>query len=98
MEQDTEDKIIMEQYISKSALVAEIEKLRKNAWDSFQKGNSTEKQYYLRYGVILDILSFIDTLEVKEVDFDEDIETKFNIQLWKYSMFSRFSKLHNQSS
>lgn len=60
----------MEQYIPKDALVAEIEKLRKNAWESFQKGNSTEEQYYLRYGVIQDILSFLNTPEVKEVKKD----------------------------
>lgn len=57
----------MEQYISKSALVAEIEKLRKYFWESFQKGNSTEDQYYLRDGVIRDILDSIDTFEVKEI-------------------------------
>ncbi len=56
--------------IDKDAVVAEIEKLRKNAWESFQKRNSTEEQYYIRYGVIQDILSFLDTLEVKEVDLD----------------------------
>ena len=50
--------------IDKDALVAEIEKLRKNAWESFQKGNSTEEQYYLRYGLIQDILSFLNTLEI----------------------------------
>ena len=54
----------MAQYILKDALVAEIERLRKNAWESFQKGNSTEEQYYLRYGVIQDILSFLNTLEI----------------------------------
>ena len=54
----------MEQYLPKSVLLAEIEKLRKNAWESFQKGNSTEEQYYLMYGVIQDILSFLNTLEI----------------------------------
>lgn len=56
----------MKQYINKDILVAEIEKLRKNACESFQKGNSTEEQYYIRYGVIQDILSFLVTLEVKD--------------------------------
>ena len=60
----------MAQYINKSALVVEIEKIRKNAWESFQKGNSTEKQYYIRYGVIQDILISLNTLEVKEVDLE----------------------------
>lgn len=62
----------MKEYIDKTALLAEIEKLRKNAWESFQKGNSTEEQYYIRYGVIQDILSYLDTLEAKEVDLEEE--------------------------
>lgn len=57
----------MDQYINKADAVAEIEKLRKNAWESFQKGNSTEEQYYIRCGVIQDILASLDTLEVKEI-------------------------------
>lgn len=47
--------------------MAEIEKLRKNAWESFQKGNSTEEQYYIRCGVIQDILASLDALEVKKI-------------------------------
>ncbi len=57
--------------IDKDALVAEIEKLRKNAWESFQKGNSTEEQYYIRCGVIQDILASLDNLEVKEVSLED---------------------------
>lgn len=60
------DFFLKRQYVDKSVIIAEIEKLRKNAWESLQKGNSTEEQYYIRYGVIQDILSFLDTLEVKE--------------------------------
>lgn len=56
----------MTQYVDKSDVIVEIDKLRKNAQESFQKGNSTEEQYYIRYGVIQDILSSLDTLEVKD--------------------------------
>ena len=63
----------MAHLIDKDALVAEIEKLRKNAWESCQKGNSTEEQYYIRYGVIQDILASLDTLEVKEVDLEKSV-------------------------
>ena len=62
----------MEQYIPKSVVLAKIEKLRNNALESFRKGNSTEEQYYIRYGVIQDILSFLDTLETKEVDLEKE--------------------------
>lgn len=51
---------IMEQYIPKSALVAEIER--------------RIKEHHSGYLVCLkDMLSFIDTLEVKEVDLDTEI-------------------------
>ena len=52
----------MEQYIPKSALVAEIERLEK-------KNNESENVYDFGTECALkSILSFIDTLEVKEVD------------------------------
>lgn len=68
----------MAQYIDKDAVVAGIERLGKNAWESFQKGNSTEEQYYLRYGVIQDTLSLINNLEVKEVDLEKEIDLVWN--------------------
>lgn len=60
----------MAQYISKSALVAEIEKRRKNWW----YGSSIEAKY--KREECDDILSFLDTLEVKEVDLDDKDEWK----------------------
>jgi len=60
----------MTHLIDKDALVAGIKRIRKNAWESFRKGNSTEEQYYLRYGVIQDTLSLINNLEVKEVNLE----------------------------
>jgi len=52
----------MGQYISKAAVVAEIKK-RKNEW---QYGSSIEAKY--KKEECDDILSFLDTLEVKEIN------------------------------
>ena len=60
----------MEQYISKSALVAEIENKKKYAQTLGDNAiNSSMQQFYdgMKQGCI-DILSFLDTLEVKEVE------------------------------
>ena len=67
----------MEQYISKSALVAEIKKRR-----NFDK----ELKLYSRLDECNGILSFIDTLKVKEVDIDKEI----NEHAW-YMPQSEFS-------
>jgi hypothetical protein len=55
------------QYIPKFALVDEMERKKLNHVD-LTEFNSGYKN------AILDVLSFLDTLEVKEVDFDEEIE------------------------
>ena len=66
----------MEQYIPKSALVAEIER--------------RIKEHHSGYLVCLkDILSFINTLEVKEVDLDDFIKEEFN----KYSCVDGYGQL-----
>ena len=60
----------MAQYISKSALVAEIESKRKYAQTLGDNAiNSSMQQFYdgMKQGCV-DILSFLNTLEVKEVD------------------------------
>ena len=55
----------MAHLIDKDALVAEIERLKTIY-------NDGENIYHIaRYNILVDILSFIDTLEVKEVDLDE---------------------------
>jgi hypothetical protein len=59
----------MEQYISKDALVAEIERLEK-------KNNESENVYdFGTEHALKSILSFIDSIEVKEVDLDSNIRT-----------------------
>ena len=56
----------MTQYIDKDAVVAEIKK-RKKEW---QYGSSIEAKY--KKEECDDILSFLDTLEVKEVDSESE--------------------------
>lgn len=58
----------MEQYILKSALVAEIERRIKD----WRYGSSTEAKF--KREECDDILSFIDTLEVKDVDLNDAVE------------------------
>ena len=62
----------MEQYMSKSALVAEIER-RLGELSQLEKA-SYEIGLYDAYKIVL---SFLDTLEVKKVDFDAEWERYF---------------------
>ena len=55
----------MEQYIKKSALVAEIEKRMDE-----NSGKQSLPQYFGMMEEDLNILSFIDTLEVKEIGYE----------------------------
>jgi hypothetical protein len=55
----------MTQYINKSALVAEIESKRNDYINSLM----TEQVHVLN-----DVLDFLDTLEVKEVDLDNELD------------------------
>ena len=57
----------MEQYINKSALVAEIEK-ELNTTKKYSTEYVNGKKYTLKK-----VLSFLDTLEVKRVDLDSEI-------------------------
>ena len=58
----------MKQYISKDALVAEIER-RKQTWQH-------QDQQYVNGGkdVCDYLLGFLDTLEVKEIDFEKEFD------------------------
>ena len=65
----------MEQYISKSALVAEIESKKKCAQTLGDNAiNGSMQQFYdgMKQGCI-DILSSIDIIEAKEVDLEKEI-------------------------
>ena len=58
----------MAQYINKSAVVAEIERL-------ISIYNDDENIHHIaKYNILVDILSFLDTLEVKEVDLEKEIK------------------------
>ena len=65
----------MEQYIKKSALVTEIEK-RKGMCD-----NHYGDYWNGCYNTFTDILSFIDPLEVKEVDLEVELNN------WRHNHF-----------
>lgn len=70
----------MEQYISKSALVAELEKRIKVSQD-YAKCNLTENTRIGNHAQQIelnDILSFLDTFEVKEVDLEKEIQQHIN--------------------
>ena len=71
----------MKQYISKSALVVEIEK-RKGMCD-----NHYGDYWNGCYNTFTDILSFIDTLEVKEVDLEEEVK-RYDMSKIPYSFKS----------
>ena len=62
----------MEKYISKSALVAEINKLTREN-ELYLDENTSDAVRFQKTGayiVLCDLLHFIDTLEVKEVDLE----------------------------
>ena len=64
----------MEQYISKSAVVAEIKRLL--AFYLKEIENNKKDPWAMdiaKRNILQEILSFIDTLEVKEVDIDKEI-------------------------
>ena len=58
----------MAQYIDKDALVAEIEKLQLCTMDEHMNYYSTEAQG--EYNALSKLKSFLDTLEVKDVDLE----------------------------
>ena len=68
----------MEQYISKSALVAEIKRLL--VFYSKEIEDNKEDPWAMdiaKRDILQEILSFIDTLEAKEVDMEKEIESYF---------------------
>ncbi len=70
----------MKQYISKSDLVAEIENRRDSFYslsESCEKGTPAKAGFYAQAQTLEGILSFINTLEVKEADLDNDIKNAF---------------------
>lgn len=62
----------MKQYIDKDALVAEIERLQMDKGRVFNEYDAGFSEG--RISVFDNILSFLNTLEVKEVDFEKEID------------------------
>ena len=68
----------MKQYIDKATVVAEIERLkecnRKICGGDFDFLKKAYPKHYYSTEIYNDILSFLDTLEVKDVDLEKEIE------------------------
>lgn len=64
----------MAQYIDKDALVAEIEKRQKIHFNDYHINGNNSPADYGACNALTQILAFIDTLEVKEVDFEKEID------------------------
>jgi len=75
----------MGHYIDKDALVAEIERRRsKNAKNKLNLAASFEDNY---------LLSFLDTLEVKEVDIDKEIANQYESNYEEYLTYEEFADI-----
>ena len=68
--------------IDKSALVTEIERLKECNWKicagNFEFLKEHYPECYYSTEAYNDILSFLDTLEVKEVDLEKEIQSSMN--------------------
>lgn len=60
----------MEQYIPKSAVVAEIESLRRTTFTNFDEGVNATVQT---------LLETLNSLEVKDVDFEKEIQALWSL-------------------
>ncbi len=79
----------MEQYISKSDLVSEIERIKHETnYETF-----TDEVLGKRY-VCDRLLSFLNTIEVKEVDLEKEVDEYFDIHYneFLYDDYLEFSK------
>lgn len=63
----------MAQYINKSALVAEIKRRQKIHFNDYHINGNNSPADYGACNALTQILAFIDTLEVKEVDINNEI-------------------------
>ena len=78
----------MEQYINKAALVAEIERMKVDAIQfPFEE--------YGTVGTCNKLLSFLDTLETKEVDLEKEFDNYANGIIACDVQFEPFTHLHN---
>lgn len=72
----------MEQYIKKSDIIAEIKSLKRTTFTNFDEGVNATVQT---------LLDFLDTLEVKEVDLEKEIDREIETR-WRgeYLFTSKF--------
>lgn len=69
----------MAQFIYKDALVAEIEKQQRRLCILGQSNEvELRKNVAIQNGVYYSLLSFLDTLEMKEVDLEKEIDNVWN--------------------
>ena len=83
----------MEQYISKAAVVAEINRRKKELIELSNESNRFVNQWAC--GSLDNILSFIDTLEVKEVDLEKEFDNYTKHILACDVQFKPFTHLYN---
>lgn len=87
----------MEKYISKAALVAEIER-RVKVNKECMLGLRNLDYYQGKVDALNDTISFLDTLEVKEVDLEKEVDKWYNNKAPKefenvlYSDIEKFAK------
>ena len=76
----------MEQYIPKAAVVAEIER-RLDVLDNASSGDSKEFAAIMgaQYYELINLVQYINTLEVKEVDLEEEVDKKLEEYDWEFN-------------
>lgn len=67
----------MKQLIDKSALVAEIERRIKEISKEFQESKYIQYTLLGKINALENLLTFLDTLEVKEVDLEKEYDNEF---------------------
>lgn len=67
----------MEQYIKKSALVAEIKRLIKHSEMVADHNTQITELVSRELDALYNLISFLDTLEVKDVDLEKEIEKEW---------------------
>ena len=79
----------MEPYVKKSVLVAEMKRLENNEFLCDSYDEATGFQSALRM-----VKEFIDTLEIKEVDLEDDVDKILEANNWNFDKidFYQFAK------
>jgi len=86
----------MAHYIDKDALVAEIERRRDAALMRQQNLEAIGQETVLNEMIAFElnrIISFIDTLEVKEVDLNKEIANQYEANYEEYLTYEEFSDI-----